>query len=257
MPIPYDGYRRFELRPSTEKSLERFGRKGKTIVIYGVPHFADKTFYETVTEMIHEDSQALGSDNGAEHVVHVEGVSPCPDGESWDFSHVKQRVCEITGLVPQDELLDEIDDYEVVDISWEELSRWAKKKVDHDVRRLSDVVAKISTMNPDERLYASMMLKKRILKEPSQKRWSVAASLIPGVRQIMKGRSRFAAKYADLDPRNVSMVWGGAHVEDMVKYLRRRGYRIHSNQKIMSKQERDNYLLRHRIGVPKDDAEQM
>ena len=257
MPIPYDGYRRFELRPSAEKSLERFGRKDKTIVIYGVPHFADKTFYETVAEMIHEDSQVLRGDDGAGYVVHVEGVTPHHGDEPWDFSHVKQRVCEITGLVPQNELLGEIDDYEVVDISWEGLSRWAKKKVRNDIKSLSDMVVKISTMNPDERFYASMMLKKRILKEPSQKRWSVAASLIPGVRQMMRGRSRFAAKYADLDPRNVSMVWGGAHVEDMVKYLRRRGYRIHSNQKIMSKQERDNYLLRHRIGVPKDNAEQM
>lgn len=183
-----------------------------TIKLYSMVHVAPKTFYDDVYEHISKDVE-----NG--FAIHMEGVKGYPDKNIYLY----KDIADVLGFITQYDLLKKIE-FKIVDYTYDQLPYIDKLRI-KGIRKMLDRFFENLKENED----LQKTVKDRYVDDSPIRKQTFIDKIIQGTT-ITTARSHHAAQQAILDDKNVSLIWGRGHNEEIVDFLIEHGYSIEKEE---------------------------
>lgn len=183
--------------------------KNHIIKVYSMIHIAPQSFYNGIEKQ-------LNSDYENDYVIHMEGVS----GGNLTLKESYSRIAQAIGVTTQYELLKDLD-FIKHDMTYDDLS-WINQKRLHVICKMASRSAEIVEKNEKIQEKFREQLQSEDMKNSDS---GLVKNILLG-NSITTERSYYAAYKAIEDDRNVSLVWGKAHAEEIVETLMKNGYHM-------------------------------
>lgn len=205
----------------------------KTIKVYELVHVAPQAFYDVVKKLVDEDK-------GNGFVTHIEGIKKTSKTPA-SISDVYRNLSKALGVANQvDGLNKNLDNPINHDRSWDDFTFAQRKALTvtfFTISVFTKIIEKIPEGDEKDKFVSDFFnqvveedVKSREEKlEESNFVGKLARNIILS-DNVTINRSVHAAQYAFYDARNVSLLWGKAHAEEIIDWLTSVGYKVEKTE---------------------------